>query len=212
MPAHTAVDHLLLGVSDLDQGIAWVERTTGIRAAGGGSHPGRGTRNALLSLGGRQYLEIIAPDPAQPASDRSRALSALKAPRLIGWAAAATDLEAATAKARAAALGVVGPRDGSRVRPDGTTLSWRTLNLVQAFGANGVDPVPFLIQWSGGSRHPSEDSPRGCELQALDIEHPDPTGVEAALQALGIDARVKQAPAPRLIARLATPKGTVTLD
>src|SRR5947199_4448397 len=91
----TLLDHLLLGCSDLQHGIDFVEDRTGVRAAFGGVHPGRGTQNALLSLaastaqGPGRYLEIIAPDPNQsggtsPLLDK---LKHLTEPRLVGWAA-----------------------------------------------------------------------------------------------------------------------------
>src|SRR5882672_5371456 len=111
------LDHILLGVGDLDHGISWVERRSGVRAVVGGVHPGRATRNALLSLGPMRYLEIIAPDPQQAGSPASREfwaarLNAFHVPRLIGWAAHADDLAAAAQRATAAGIAMETPRDG----------------------------------------------------------------------------------------------------
>jgi hypothetical protein len=57
--------------------------------------------------------------------------------------------------------------------------------------------------------HPSQDSPKGCELLALEIEHPKPAGVIAVLTKLGIDGKVKSGENARLSATLRTPKGRV---
>ena len=92
-----AFDHLLLGISDLDHGIEWVERRTGVRAVMGGVHPGRGTRNALLSLGGAHYLEIIAPDPAQTVKNPQFQLSGFTEPRLINFAVTTNSYRRASA-------------------------------------------------------------------------------------------------------------------
>src|SRR5438128_11790750 len=87
------LDHILLGCNDLQRGISFVEQHTGVRAAFGGVHPGRGTQNALLSLGTRRYLEIIAPDPKQAGVEQYPVITKLAEPRLIGWAAHRDDLD-----------------------------------------------------------------------------------------------------------------------
>jgi hypothetical protein len=182
-----------------------------VKADRGGSHPGVGTQNALIALGGRQYLEIIAPDPAQTAYNFPIDVRTLTEPRLMTWAAVTADIDALEKKAREAGHHILGPRDGSRARPDGKVLKWKTLGVLSTLGRQGVEPIPFFIEWSADSLHPSQDSPTGCELQSFEIEHPDPARVIAALKELGIEARVKPARKVRLGATLTTPKGEVEL-
>jgi hypothetical protein len=210
--ARDAVDHLLLGAPDLDAGIAWFEARTGVKAAIGGVHPGAGTRNALALLGKRQYLEIIAPDRAQSAFTFQIDLRRLAAPRLVTWAASTTDVDAVASAAAKAGYKVFGPRDGSRARPDGVTLHWRTVGVLAGFAGSEVDPTPFFIQWAAESKHPSADSPSGCRLTALELRHPDPATLKAALLTLGVEATVTPATTTGIHATLETPKGQVVLE
>jgi Glyoxalase-like domain len=107
---------------------------------------------------------------------------------------------------------VFGPRDGSRSRPDGKVLKWKTLGVLNKFGLQSVEPIPFFIEWATDSLHPSQDSPKGCELQSFEIEHSSPADVIEALKKLSIAAKVRQAKKLKLAATLMTPKGTVDLS
>src|ERR1700693_763227 len=126
----TVLDHILLGCNDLDRGMAFVEEHTGVRAAFGGVHPGRGTRNALLSLGERKYLEIMAPDPGQHGALQIPRLRELKQPRIVGWAVHPADVTQLAARLREAGIACKDPQPGSRQRPDGKVLHWKSLTLV----------------------------------------------------------------------------------
>ena len=116
----TVVDHLVYATPDLRLGVERIETLLGVRASPGGQHPGRGTRNALLSLGPTAYLEIIGPDPEQPAPALPRpfGIDDLREPKLVAWAAKGRALER---RARDAARGGVTLGEvisGSRRRTD----------------------------------------------------------------------------------------------
>lgn len=208
-PAVKALDHLLLGIADLEAGIAWVERMTGIRARAGGVHPGVGTRNALLSLGNHQYLEILALDPAQQTKGwLAEMVQHLKEPKLVTWAAATQSAKAIAEQARVAGHDSEGPRDGARALPNGQVLKWQTVSVTTDLG--GV--IPFFIAWGATTLHPSRMAPAGCRLVSFTLQHPQPERVQATLQNLGIEAAVKRGDEARLVAVLSTPKGEVVLQ
>lgn len=203
------VDHLVYATPDLAAGVKQVERLLGVKAVPGGQHPGAGTRNALIGLGDKTYLEIIGPDPDQPKPDRPRrfGIDELQAPRLVTWAAKGTDLEAIVESAKSHSLDLGQVQSGSRRRPDGVLLSWR-LTVSPALTADGL--VPFFIDW-GTTPHPAAALPKACELVALRAEHPDGNRVQAELSTIGLSLRVNPGSAPSITATIRTPKGDVEL-
>ena len=212
------VDHLVYATPTLEETVGEVAEMCGVTPGPGGRHPAWGTRNHLLSLGGRTYLEIIGPDPSQPPPPEPRifGLDSLERPRLVRWAARASSLGPIVREARRAGVELGELLPGKRLRTDGVLLSWE-LTDPRIAPADGL--VPFLIDWLD-SPHPARNAPGNspsdaCRLLYLTATHPDPDSVRSALRAIpvpGIAALpVQPSEAPELTAVLSTPRGEVQL-
>ncbi len=205
-----AIDHLVFVSPDLDAGIERVATLTGVTAVPGGSHPGRGTHNALAAFDDETYLEIIAIDPAQADHDGPRPFGlAEDVPmHLATFAIHPTGTE--TIDAVAKLLRDAGHDPGPvvpmrRTRPDGVELHWH-LTMPVAATRNGV--IPFVIDW-GETPNPAASLPRLGALHTLRASHLHGE-VRELLESL--DPRITGEVGPTgLAADIETESGVVTL-
>lgn len=191
------IDHIVVSAERLEDGVAYVEETLGVRLATGGKHPAMGTHNRLLGLG-PYYLEVIAADPEAepPAIKRWFDLDRFAGPpRITNWVARTSDL--------AAAIDLAPNGIGAPMRLTRDDLEW-----LVAVSEDGTLPFkgafPGLIAW-GDTPHPTTRLPDvGCRLATW-------TSPAAAADALacydgGLSAHaVSQTPTFR--AEIATPHG-----
>jgi hypothetical protein len=211
-PIAVEPDHLVVGALALQQGCDWVEQLLGVRPQPGGKHTAMGTHNALLSLGPRFFLEVLAVDPdgVTPARprwfdlDEPRMKAALaEGPQLIHWVVRTTAIDAAVA--RISELGTVTPM----ARGD---LTWR-ITIPDDGHRPGRGLVPTVIEWSD-ARHPTDHmTDTGLRLTAIAGEHPEPAAVRTPLATLGLSdtLKVTYAKSPRLAAMIRTARGVATL-
>jgi hypothetical protein len=205
------LDHLVVACRDLAQGAAWLHQRLGVEPQPGGKHATMGTHNALLKLGPRVYLELIAIDPAAPARARPRWFDLDQAsvqeraraePFLLTWVARANHLvEAVT---RVPALGDIhalsrGAFAWQIAIPDDGALQ---------FG--GV--LPMVLQWQGEA-HPAESlEDRGCALRELRLQHPAATSITPLFRELRVTGPVELRAGPKaLSARIVTARGEIEI-
>jgi len=195
------LDHLILATTNLTGGIEEFTRLTGVVPRRGGQHPGRGTENALVSLGSGHYLEILA--PVAPTGD-----TASKELTPAGWALGTRDMPGLIDRVRAAGFEIPGPVPGSRRTPDSTLLQWRTASTA----GPGLENAPFFIEWAVDTPHPSSTAPGGCRLATMEVVAPDTTRLHDLLKAAGHPVALRAGSPGGLRFSLDCPRGRVSFS
>jgi hypothetical protein len=203
------IDHVVFAVPDLDAAADRFRRDHGLDSARGGRHAGWGTANRIVPLG-HEYIELIAvEDEAVAAGTRFGRAVLERAQGGGGWLAICVSTDDLDAVAGRLGLDVTA---GSRERPDGTEVRWRSAGL--------EDPrrepfLPFFISWEAAGSHPGRLR-AGHGVQAKGIARIDVQGDDRSLRSwLGGDdlpIRVMDAGARVVSVALATHAGQLVIS
>lgn len=131
----------------------------------GGAHPRFGTRNMILPLKNRQYLEVVEVLD-HPASDKAAFGQAVRERSEAGggwmaWCVSVDDMSEVEHRIGRHAV------PGNRRRPDGFNLQWRQIGT----SSMRADPqLPYVTSWDiDPAEHPSQMASSEVELVAIDI-------------------------------------------
>src|SRR6266699_269466 len=144
--ADLKIDHVTVAGAYLDYMRKALTAVAGIPTEYGGPHSNHATEMALVSFPDGSYLELMGiqskADPATVAAhDWSKFLQSNAGP--CAFAFSVQDLGAESVRLKSAGIQAGTAEPGARTRPDGTKLSWETVNVGP--GKRG-SLFPFLIR------------------------------------------------------------------
>ena len=207
-PSH--IDHLVFTAPSLEIGVNHIEAVLGVRPLPGGAHSRMGTHNALLRLGERIYLEVIAINPNMAKPNRPRWFELDRNDvtlRLAGWIASTTDIRTAHAL-RPEIFGPIEP------------MSRGDIHWLISIPADGSLPLggiaPTLLEWQVDYHPASRLQDQGCSLIGLEGFHENADEVSALLADINLQDEVLIHPITKLgqahlVARIMTPSGARVL-
>jgi catechol 2,3-dioxygenase-like lactoylglutathione lyase family enzyme len=137
----TAIDHIIIGVNNLEQAATLFSQKLGLAASGGGIHPTGGTANRIIVIGDT-YLELIAvhiPEEAQQSTLDRLAIHE----GYLNFVLASNDIEADSQMMTNRGTQILGPTPGSLRAADGRTRGWSRTNIELP---DLAQHYPFIIQ------------------------------------------------------------------
>ncbi len=137
----TGIDHIIIGVHDLDAAATYFGEQLGLRPSGGGVHPSGGTVNRVIVIG-ETYLELIAVREPQEAQ-QSMLERLARGEGYLNMVLGSNDLAADSAAMRERSVAGIGPTPGQLRSGDGRTRGWLRSDIERPELAQHY---PFIIQ------------------------------------------------------------------
>lgn len=168
----TGLDHIIIGVSNLDEAASTFSERLGLRVSGGGIHPTGGTANRIIVIGDT-YLELIA--VRTPAEAQQSMLNRLaKGEGYLNVVLASNALREDSEAIAARSVRIIGPNAGSLKMADGHSRSWLRTDIERP---DLTQHYPFLIQ------HDSSGDERRFRLAGWQEPPVHPLGASKILSA-----------------------------
>lgn len=168
----TGLDHIIIGVYDLEAATAIFRDKLGLVASGGGVHATGGTANRIIVIGDT-YLELITvrtPSEAQ----QSMVERLTKGEGYLNFVLTSDDTKADSAAMKQRGVSILGPKEGSLKAGDGRSRAWQRTDVERP---DLTQHYPFLIQ------HDSIGEEKRTRLAGWTTLPEHPLGVSKVLSA-----------------------------
>ena len=166
----TAIDHIIIGVHDLEEAALVFSQKLGLTVSGGGNHPTGGTANRIIVIGDT-YIELIAVD-ARAEAQQSMLERLHTGEGYLNFALTSNDIQADSAAIRTRDIMTIGPESGSLTTSDGRSRSWLRTDIERP---DLAQHYPFLIQ------HDSSGDERRFRLAGWQAPPEHPLGATKVL-------------------------------
>ncbi len=135
------IDHVIIGVSDLERASATFGEKLGLTVSGGGTHPSGGTGNSIIVIADT-YLELITIH--EPGEAQLSMLARLaKGDGYVNFVLGSNDLKGDSQAMKERGVPIIGPNPGSLQSTNGQIRSWTRVDIERPDMAQSY---PFLIQ------------------------------------------------------------------
>ncbi len=137
----TGLDHIIIGVHDLEAATATFRDKLGLLPSGGGVHASGGTANRIIVIGDT-YIELIAIKiPAEV--QQSMVARLVQGEGYLNFVLTSNALQADSAAMQARGITIIGPKAGSLTAGDGRSRAWSRTDVERP---DLTQHCPFLIE------------------------------------------------------------------